>query len=741
MYTDFGYMEEGKLGRAYDFRLMARLGNFLRPYWRLMGLSLILVLVMAGFDLLIPYLTKEAIDRYIVVSAKEVVLKGEGSPEVGRLLSRYGHDLIPMKEKGKFLIPPEVFRGIEGRDVDIFQKAGILTANRYYLFVSRGPADDEIPKKYPASFEKSGHYWYLSFDRMNDVKKRDLLILRRRDFEGVLHIALVVVFVFIAHFVLNFFQVYAMEVAGQKAMHDLRMQVFSHLQALPLSFFDHNPVGRLVTRLTNDIQNIHEMFTSVLVYLVKDILLLVGILAVLIHFHLEFALVSFSVLPLIFVTTLFFSHRARDVFRKIRFHLAQMNAFFQENFSGIQVVQAFQREKENGRRFQGINEEYYRANMKQIAIYAFFVPLIEVLSSGAVGLLIWYGGGKVLQEKITLGVLVAFLAYMRMFFQPIRDLSEKYTILQSAMASMERVFQLLDSKKEVSPSQDVRREGIRATKDAKEREDYRYSPSQDVKKGGIRGDIEFKGVSFSYNGEEKVLKNVSFSVREGETVAIVGATGAGKTSLLHLLERFYEVQEGSILIDGRNIREMDPYHLRSQIGLVMQDTFLFAGDIEENIRLGDREKDGREVREIARIVNAERFIQRLPHGYETKVGEGGAVLSSGEKQLLAFARALCKDPRVLVLDEATSHVDPETERLIQDGLAKLLKGRTALVIAHRLSTIQHADRIIVLHKGRVREIGTHGELMGRKGLYFKLFQLQYGINEDRGERLEAGDKS
>jgi ATP-binding cassette subfamily B protein len=443
------------------------------------------------------------------------------------------------------------------------------------------------------------------------------------------------------------------------------------------------------------------MFTSVIVYLVKDILLLAGIFVILIQFHREFALVSFSVLPLIFVTTLFFSRRARDVFREIRFKIAQMNAFFQENFSGIQVVQVFQRERENGRRFQKINEDYYRANMSQISIYALFVPLIEALSSGAVGLLIWYGGGKVLQETITIGILVAFLSYMRMFFQPIRDLSEKYTILQSAMASMERIFQLLDRKKETPQPRVIKREEI-------------------------QGNIEFDHISFSYNGKEEVLEDVSFSVRHGQTIAIVGATGAGKTSLLHLLERFYEVQEGKISIDGVDIREIDPASLRSQIGLVMQDTFLFAGDIEENIRMVDAKGDDRGVREVARIVNADRFIERLPQGYSTRVGEGGAVLSSGEKQLLAFARALYREPKILVLDEATSHVDPETERLIQDGLTQLLKGRTALIIAHRLSTIQHADRIIVLHKGRVREMGTHEDLIEKKGLYFKLFQLQYG---------------
>jgi ATP-binding cassette subfamily B protein len=378
-----------------------------------------------------------------------------------------------------------------------------------------------------------------------------------------------------------------------------------------------------------------------------------------------------------------------------------MNAFFQENFSAIQVVQLFRREEENGRRFRKINEGHYWANMRQISIYAFFVPLVEILSSGAIGLLLWYGGGKVIQATITLGALVAFLSYIRMFFQPIRDLSEKYNILQSAMASLERIFSLLDQEKKV------------------------FEPLS-PKKGEIKGNIEFQHVSFSYNREDRVLQEVTFSVHEGETVAIVGATGAGKTSLLHLLERFYEVEEGALLLDGIDIRERDISQLRSQIGLVMQDTFLFAGDIEENIRLGDRKMDEGRVREAARVVNAENFIRRLPDGYHTKVGEGGETLSAGERQLLAFARALYINPKILILDEATSHVDPETERLIQEGLAQLLKGRTAIVIAHRLSTIQHADRIVVLHKGRVREIGTHEELIARRGFYFRLYQLQYG---------------
>jgi len=701
MYADFGYMEEGKLGKPYDLRLMVRLGTFLRRYWLLMSLSLFLVLVMAFLDLVIPYLTKEAIDRYIAPSAREVILRRDGSAEEVRLLRQFGKSLIPMKEEGRFLLPPEALSSMDRREATLFQRAGLLSEKRYYLFLPQRPEEEALLTKYPASFERSGPYCFISLDRMKDLEGEDRLHLRGRDIEGVLHLALLVVFILALHFGLNFVQVYAMEMAGQKMMHDLRMKVFSHLQNLPISFFDRNPVGRLVTRLTNDIQNVHEMFTSVLINLFRDVVLLIGIVIILLHLHREMALLSFLVVPLIFITTLFFSRLARDAFREIRFKIAQMNSFLQENFAGIQVVQLFRREEENGKRFEKINEAHCLANMRQISIYAFFVPFVEILSSGATGLLIWYGGGRVIEEAISLGVLVAFLSYIRMFFQPIRDLSEKYNIMQSAMASLERIFGLLDQEEKIHP------------------------PLSPVR-GTVRGNIEFQQVSFSYNGEDRVLNEVSFSVREGETIAIVGATGAGKTSLLSLFERFYEVEEGKILLDGIDIRERDISDLRSQVGMVMQDTFLFAGDIEENIRLGDQESDGARVKEAARAVNADKFIERLANQYQTRVGEGGEVLSAGQRQLLAFARALYANPKILILDEATSHVDPETERFIQEGLIRLLKGRTAIVIAHRLSTIQHADRIVVLHKGRVREIGTHSELMAMEGLYYRLYQLQYG---------------
>ncbi|MCX8117256.1 MAG: ABC transporter ATP-binding protein/permease [Desulfobacterota bacterium] len=701
MYTDFGYMEEGKLGRPYDWRLLARLWTFLRRYWGLMGFSLLIVLVMAGLDLLVPYLTKEAIDRYILPHARVADLRGVDRAERERFLKRFGEVLIPMKEEERFLLPSEVLRSMDRKEASRYQKAGLLSEGRYYLFIPQGE-EEAIIGKYPEIFSRTGPYVYLPLERARELAWPDRIVLRGRDIAGVFHLALLTVLVLAIHFGLNFLQVYTIELAGQRMMHDLRMRVFTHLQELPLSFFDRNPVGRLVTRLTNDVQNVHEMFTSVFVNLFRDVILLFGIMILLLYLDRGLALVSFAVLPLIFLTTLLFSRLAREAFREIRFKVAQMNSFLQEHLAGIAVVQHFRREEEDRRRFGKINEAHYLANMRQITLYAFFVPLIEILSTGATGLLIWYGGGKVIQEALSLGVLVAFLSYIRMFFQPIRDLSEKYNIMQSAMASLERIFGLLDEKG--GPS--LVRSPIRRK---------------------VLGQIEFQEVSFSYNGKDRVLHQVSFAVKPGETVAIVGATGSGKTTLFSLLERFYEPEEGRILLDGIDLREWDLRDLRSQFGLVMQDTFLFAGEIEENITMGKVWADRDQVREVARLVNAHSFIERLPQGYRTRVGEGGEVLSSGQRQLLAFARALYVDPRVLLLDEATSHVDPETERLIQDGLVRLLRGRTALIIAHRLSTIQHADRIVVLHKGKVREIGTHAELIAQKGYYFRLYQVQFGI--------------
>lgn len=690
MYTDFGYIEEGKFGRPYDLKLMAKLWKFIKPQSFLIIISLISMLIVALLDLAIPYLTREAIDRYIINYAREIVFKDDKSIDVKNFLFRYGNRLLPTEDKRRFLIPSEVVRSIDRKELEKLRRSGFLSEGRFYVY-SMKDKNNEINK-------------FMSLDEMKRLERNRILNLRAKDITGVVKITIIVIVIIVFNFLLSYIQVYCMELSGQRMMHSLRMSIFSHLQGLPLSFFDKNPVGKLTTRLTNDIQNVHEMFSSVMVNLLKDTFLLIGTIVILLQLNKGLAYITFMIIPIIFIITLIFSNKARDIFREIRKKISELNGFLQEVISGIKVVQLFQREKENLKRFQNINNGYFLANMRQISIYAFFIPLIEILATGMIGFIIWFGGGRVIQDSLSLGTLVAFLSYMRMFFQPIRDLSEKYNILQSAMASLERIFSLTENKKEEQAGELFRKE--------------------------IDGEIEFRNVSFSYNGEEKVLKNVSFKVRKGETLAIVGLTGAGKTTILHLLERFYDIDEGSILIDGVDIRKWDIYWLRSQIGFVMQDTFLFSGDIEENIKLGDKSVDGERIREVSRFVNAENFIKRLPKGYQTTVGEGGERLSAGERQLLSLARALYKNPKILILDEATSNVDPETERLVQEGIKRLIKGRTSIIIAHRLSTIQNADRIIVIHKGKIREEGSHSELIARKGIYYRLYYRLSG-NDSR----------
>jgi ABC-type multidrug transport system fused ATPase/permease subunit len=701
MRVDYGYFEGDHLGKPYDIRLIRRLLPYVRPYRLIIALSVVLVLFVTGFELFFPYLIKVAIDDYIVVSAHKISLSSGRPPLQRTLLDRYDALLLPTADPKTFFIRASELREIDPRDLAAFQNAGLIGEDRFYPFRPRGEVEKRVLEHYQSSFEQSGGYYFISYRDMMGLKQRDILRLRRGDVRGVAIVSAIFILLLILSFGFNFLQVYAMEYTGQRVMHDLRVRVFGHVQRLSLSFFDRTPIGRLVTRVTNDVQNLHEMLTIIFTYLFKDIFLLAGIIVVLIKINWELALVCFSLLPLIVYITFSFSSKARDAFREVRLKIAKINATLQENFSGIKVVQIFNRERENYRRFKAVNHENYLANMRQIRIFALFVPIIEIVGTIAIGLLIWCGGGKVISNTLSLGTLVAFLSYLRMFFQPIRDMSEKYNIMQSAMASTERIFGVLDNR-EMIPQ-----------------------PSAPKSIAEIRGNIEFRDVTLSYTGDEVVLRDVSFSVRKGETVAIVGATGAGKTSIISLLERFYDPQRGQILIDGIDIRELETSFLRSQIGLVLQDVFLFAGDIRSNIQLGNDGLSQDDLERIVRYVNADRLIQKLPRGLEEDVKEGGSTLSAGERQLLAFARALAVDPKVLILDEATSSVDTETERLLQDALGKLMEGRTSIIIAHRLSTIQRADRIIVMHKGRIREMGTHAQLMARKGFYYKFYQLQY----------------
>ncbi|MGB9780658.1 ABC transporter ATP-binding protein [Caldanaerobacter sp.] len=519
--------------------------------------------------------------------------------------------------------------------------------------------------------------------------------------QGVIRIGSIYIAIITAAFLINYGQVYLIQYTGQKIIFNLRQQIFEHLQRLSLSFFDRNPVGRLVTRVTNDTDTLNEMYTSVITNLFNDLFIIAGIIIAMLSYNVRLAFITLSTTPLILTGMYIYRRLVSQAYRLVRIRLARINAFLSEHISGMKIVQLFVVESKKMDEFRKINKQYYEANMKQLTIFAIFRPSMDVIYSLTLALLIWYGGKDIIAGKIEFGVLYAFVNYLQQLFQPIFDISEKYDILQSAMASAERIFILLDTKEEVK------------------------DPENPVPLGDIKGRIEFKNVWFSYNGKDWVLKDVSFEVNPGETVAFVGATGAGKTSIINLLCRFYDIQKGEILIDGIDIRKVRQQDLRKHIGIVLQDVFLFTGDIKSNIRLNNKNITDNDIYRVAKYVNAHQFIKKLPEGYNSKVTERGSTLSAGQRQLLAFARALAFNPKILVLDEATANIDTETEKLIQDALLKLTKGRTTLVIAHRLSTIQHADKIIVLHKGRIREIGTHQELLKKKGLYYTLYMLQY----------------
>ena len=537
-------------------------------------------------------------------------------------------------------------------------------------------------------------------------------------FAGLDRLAGVYVGVLLAAFVAEYLQTWTLQMTGQRIMFDLRMAVYGHLQRLDIRYYDRNPVGRLMTRVTSDVDVLNDLFTAGVVTIFGDALTLVGIMVVMLWMDWRLALVSFAVLPLIVWVTQWFRRNVRESYRTVRGWVARINAFLQEHITGMATAQVFRRERVDFERFDDIDRKHRDANVDSIFYYAVFYPAIEVTSALASALIIWYGGFAVLRDALTFGALVAFLQYSQRFFRPISDMSEKFNVLQSAMASSERIFALLDEPVRVqSPSVPVR-------------------PTSPV-----RGHIVFEHVWFSYadpapgrgtdlaDAASWVLKDVSFEVRPGERVGIVGATGSGKTTIINLLLRYYDVQRGRITIDGVDILMMELGELRKVFSLVLQDVHLFAGTVADNVRLGEPSIDDAAVERAARAVHAHAFIERLPQRYQAHVAERGSTLSVGQKQLLSFARALAFDPHVLVLDEATSSVDTETEALIQDALGVLMRGRTTIAIAHRLSTIQDMDSIIVLHKGVVREQGTHQELLAARGIYFKLFELQHRSGE------------
>jgi ATP-binding cassette, subfamily B, multidrug efflux pump len=593
--------EDEILGKAYDARLMARVLRYLRPYWKLLAVAFTFLMLQTGTQLLGPYITKIAIDRYIATK---------------------------------------------------------------------------------------------------DMRGLDLMALA---YLGVV----------VCGFIVLFVQTYTTSYTGQRAMHDLRMEIFSHLQKQDLAYFDRNAVGRLMTRTINDVETLNELFSTGVVGLMGDLSVLFGIAVMMIWLDWRLALVCLTAFPVILYISRFYRRRAREVYRESRMILGRLNAGLQENIAGVATVQAFGQEEKMYRRFQEVNLSYRDVLLRSIRYNALFFPVIEVFSAVSVGLLLWYGGRQVLANAVEAGVMVAFIQYIQRMFQPIRDLAEKYNVMQAAMASSERVFQLLDHSETIK------------------------NPVEPKRAERFSGSVEFKDVWLSYNPGEPVLKGISFRVRPGEKIALVGATGGGKTSIISALCRFYDVERGSILVDGVDVREWDKQELRRQLGLVLQDVFLFSGDMAANITLGDRRISEAELRDAAQRAQIAPFIEKLPNGYHEVVQERGSTLSQGQRQLLSFARALAFDPKILILDEATSSVDTQTEMAIQRALDELLKNRTALIIAHRLSTIKHADRILVIHKGEIWEAGTHEELLAQGGLYARLYDLQYRFQDRDGAVVDS----
>jgi ATP-binding cassette subfamily B protein len=520
-------------------------------------------------------------------------------------------------------------------------------------------------------------------------------------YQGIVFIAIVFFIANIAAFAVQYTQAIVMQAMGQYIMYDLRKQIFAHLQKLPVQFYDRNPVGRLMTRLTTDVDALNEMFTAGVIAIFGDVAMIFYIVIWMFRVNWKLALVSFAILPLLAALTTWFRLGARASFREVRVRIARINAFLQEHITGMPVVQLFNREEKEMRKFNEINQAHRKANIDTIFYYAVFYPAVEIIGAIGIALIIWYGGGQVIRGVATIGTLVAFIQLARAFYEPISDISEKYNILQSAMASSERIFKLLDEPVTIA------------------------SADKPVRLGRARGSLEFRNVWFAYKNEDWILKDVSFTAEPGERVAFVGHTGAGKTTITNLLLRFYDVQRGQILLDGVDIRELDLQELRSNFSIVLQDVFLFSGDIATNIRLGNEAISDQQMRAAARDVHVDDFVSKLPEGYKAELRERGAGLSVGQKQLISFARALAFDPRVLILDEATSSIDTETELLIRDAVERLMEGRTSIVIAHRLSTIQSVDKIIVMHKGEIREVGNHQDLLAQHGLYWRLYQLQF----------------
>lgn len=669
--------------------VLRRLFAYARPHWKLGVFCLALVLLVTGLELLRPILVGRAIDDYIEGYGRRYAYVDSAEAPIGYDGLYLSKDYDPARAETFALMLYDgtdyyLVRDLTGEQASVLEE---LSPDELAELAASTPGGLTVPTG-------EGDFFAEALDRAA------LDSLRSTDRAGLGRIALMYALVLLLSFVANLLRQWFLEKIGQDVIFSIRQEVFEHLHSLSARFFDTNPVGRLVTRVTNDVESLHMMYTHVLIALFSNSVLILGYAAVMLSIDLRLALLCFAFLPLIFALTWWFRRLARRVYRVVRTKLSDLNSFLSENISGMKLIQVFAREPEKDREFQGRTEDLYRSQMRELYVMSVFRPGIFFVANLALALVVWRSGLSVLDAGLSLGTMYVFTNYIRSFFEPIQELAEQFSTLQNALASGEKIFSVLDEENPIR------------------------EPRRPKRLRRIRGRIEFRHVWFAYDGEDYVLKDISFVIKPGQRVAFVGATGAGKSSILNLIGRYYEIQKGQILLDGVDIRELSTETLRRAVGQVQQDVFLFTGDIQSNIRLLDDGITDEQVRAAAVAVNADRFIEHLPEGYREPVMERGSTLSAGQRQLLSFARTLAYDPRILVMDEATANIDTETEQLIQSALETLMRGRTTILVAHRLSTVQHADRIIVLHKGRIRESGTHQQLLERNGIYKKLYDLQ-----------------
>ena len=679
--------------------VLRRLLRYAIPYWHTIIIVFALVLAITGFDLLRPVLVGDAIDDYIdgynrpyvqvdadsngAVSYRGIHLSKDGVKNASPDANKQNYYQMFLYEEKYYMFD----------NVDSKVQKNLMEGSKELVEsvqVSHETQEDEFIKVTIEGKEYTGTL--LSKDELKQVRKGD--------FDGIKKIVVVYLLILLVSFVCNILQTWLLQLTGQNIIYNIRQEVFEHIHRLSLRFFDVTPVGRIVTRVTNDVEALNEMYTNILVKLFKNIVKIIGLAVVMLSINVRMSMYAFVLLPFIVFLTFLFKKISRATYRIARTKLTAINTYLSEHISGMKLIQIFAREQEKFKEFEGKSKELYRANYREMMVFAIFRPAIYMLSVLALVIIIWVGGSSYFSGIISIGTLYIFIQYIGSFFEPIQEIAEQFSTLQSAMASAEKIFTILDEEIVV------------------------VNPETPLDLPEVKGRIEFKNVWFAYIGEEWILKDVSFVIEPGQKVAFVGATGAGKSSILNLIGRYYDIQKGEILIDGVNIKALNTDQLRAAIGQVQQDVFIFTGDIKSNIRLRSEEISDETVKEAAEYVNADSFIRRLHHGYDETVTERGATLSAGQRQLLSFARTLAFNPRILVMDEATANIDTETEQLIQEALEKLMTNRTTIMVAHRLSTIQHADQIMVMHKGRIRESGTHQELLGKDGIYKKLYELQ-----------------